>query len=122
MRRFVSRGPLRKKASAAPAAGWSVRKHSTPPVMEQLQYQHEDGYLDMHVFSKAQNEFGNYLKECMTREGVEWQRLETKAYQMLMDEREFDPPAGPRPDSPVWAYIYGNHLVDFKSMADNLTA
>lgn len=122
MRRFALRAPVRKNANATSAVGWNIRKHSTPPVMEQLQYQYEDGYLDMHVFSKAQNEFGNYVKECMAKEGVEWQGLETKTYQMLMDEREFDPPCGPRPDSPAWAYIYGNHLVDFKSMADNLPA
>jgi len=122
MRRFALRTPVRKNGCALSPVKWNIRKQSTPPVMEQLQYQYEDGYLDMHVFSPAQNEFGNYVKACMAREGVEWQSLETKAYQLLMDEREFDPPCGPRPDSPAWAYIYGNHLVDFKSMADNLPA
>jgi len=95
---------------------------STPAVPEQLQYVDEMEYMDVLEFTGAENEFGNYFKECLEEEGLSYQSLETASYQMMMDERDFDTAAGPRPDSPAWAYMYGNNLVDFKAQMENLTA
>lgn len=99
----------------------AIRHHSTPAVMEQVEYQYQDGYLDVLEYTAAENQFGNYFKQCLAKEGVNYQRLESAGYQLMMDEREFDPPASPRPDSPAWAYMYGNNLVDFKTQMENLT-
>merc|ERR1719326_235342 len=121
MRRFSPNAAVRRLRQAAPV---SVRFNTqpAPPVMEQVEYQYQDGYLDLMEHTANENAFGEYFKECLAKNGVEFQTLETAAYQLLMDEQEFDPPAPPRPDSPAWGYMYGNNLVDFKAAAANLPA
>jgi len=121
MRRFSPNAAIRRLSNKKKAL--CVRyAHSTPPVMEQVEYQYQDGYLDLMEHTAQENAFGEYFKACLEKQGVEFQSLETAAYQLLMDEQEFDPPAPPRPDSPAWGYMYGNNLVDFKAMAENLPA
>jgi len=97
--------------------------HSKPPVMEQTEHidTHVGGFVDYMEPSPARREFGEYFKACLAKEGVEFQTLETKNYQMTVDEMEFDPPSPPRPDSEAWGYMFGNNLVEFKTMAETLT-
>jgi len=107
----------------ANAAGQTRAWGSRPPTMEQTEHQdlHVGGFLDWLEQSPKQKEFGAYFKQCLAANGVNFQTLDSKSYQMAVDEREFDPPAPPRPDSPAWAYLYGNMLVEFHCMADNLS-
>lgn len=97
--------------------------HSKPPVMEQTEHidTHVGGFVDYMEPSPAKREFGEYFKACLAKEGVDFQTLETKNYQMTVDEMEFDPPSPPRPDSEAWGYMFGNNLVEFKTMAETLT-
>jgi len=91
--------------------------------MEQTEHidTHVGGFVDYMEPSPARREFGEYFKACLAKEGVEFQTLETKNYQMTVDEMEFDPPSPPRPDSEAWGYMFGNNLVEFKTMAETLT-
>jgi len=91
--------------------------------MEQTEHidTHVGGFVDYMEHSPARKEFGEYFKTCLAKEGVEFQVLESKNYQMTVDEMEFDPPSPPRPDSEAWGYMFGNNLVEFKVMAENLT-
>jgi len=97
--------------------------HTKPPVMEQTEHidTHVGGFVDYMEPSPAQKEFGEYFKACLAKEGIDFQQLESKNYQMCVDEMEFDPPSPPRPDSEAWGYMYGNNLVYFKTMADTLS-
>jgi len=97
--------------------------HSKPPVMEQTEHidTHVGGFVDYLEPSPARREFGEYFKACLAKEGIDFQSLETKNYQMTVDEMEFDPPSPPRPDSEAWGYMFGNNLVEFKTMAETLT-
>lgn len=124
MRRFSPNVVARRLNRKSAAVTLSVRTNfgPAPPVMEQVEYQYNDGYLDLMEHTANENAFGDYFKECLEKKGVEFQSLETAAYQLLMDEREFDPPAPPRPDSKAWGYMYGNNLVDFKAAVANLPA
>jgi len=91
--------------------------------MEQTEHidTHVGGFVDYIEHAPARKEFGEYFKACLAKEGLEFQVLETKNYQMTVDEMEFDPPSPPRPDSEAWGYMFGNNLVEFKVMAENLT-
>jgi len=106
----------------ANAAGQTRAWGSRPPTMEQTEHQdlHVGGFLDWLEQSPQQKEFGAYFKQCLASNGVDFQTLDSKSYQMAVDEREFDPPAPPRPDSPAWAYLYGNMLIEFSAMATRL--
>jgi len=97
--------------------------HTKPPVMEQTEHidTHVGGFVEYMEPSPARRQFGEYFKACLAKEGVEFQELESKNYQMCVDEMEFDPPSPPRPDSEAWAYMYGNNLVEFKTMAETLS-
>lgn len=125
MQSFTSRTPaVLRRTKPAITIATRYAHHSTPAVPDQVHFQetHEQGYFDLMEYTAAQNQFGEYFKECLLKEGIEWQTIETATYQNTLDEREFDPPAGPRPDSPAWAYMYGNNLVDWKAQMNNLDA
>jgi len=111
---------LKRKLAPQPALRFA---HTKPPVMEQTEHidTHVGGFVEYMEPSPARREFGEYFKACLAKEGVDFQELESMNYQMCVDEMEFDPPSPPRPDSEAWAYMYGNNLVEFKTMAETLT-
>jgi len=111
---------LKRKSPHLVAVRYNFHNPPTPDPVPYIDM-HEGGWFDFHEASPAEYEGAAYFKQCLAKEGVDYQTLDSKNYTMTVDMMEFDPPSPPRPDSPAWAYMYGNNLVDMKVMAETLT-